>query len=236
VTSEERSVQAAKGAGGAEQDRMTAEAASLRERTKEASARIAALEERLREQERQLAARDAAAPDKPPVTPGERSEEDERRRLRAKVDELKGLVSEGNKERGMLRQELAQRSTAIAKQEPMNVGDATPARDPLERDLPDDAPSIRGVAVPSFAKGAGEALRELPSRVARDALRLVAALAAGDATVWREVKQLERVAPPLLSARVGIHHRVLFRATGGGLDVLEIVHRQGLDATIRRYA
>jgi hypothetical protein len=162
------------------------------------------------------------------------SDDEARRRLRSKIDELKGLISEGNKERTELRRALAQHTSTLAKEDVPPPKDAT-EDDHFERDLP-EGPSVRGVKIPTFAKAASEAIRELPARVARDTLAIIAGVASGGAAAWREVKQLERVSPPLLSARVGIHYRVLFRANDAELDVLEVVHRQGLDAVIRRYA
>jgi hypothetical protein len=218
-------------------ERAVAEAAELRARGKESSSRIAELERRLREQEAGLAARDASS-QQPAVAPAPRSpaEEDERRRLRGKIDELKGLISEGNRERTELRRALAERTSALAKEDEERPKDTDTTEDTrFERDLP-DGPGVRAVTVPTFAKAAAGAVRELPARVARDALALIAELAGGAASAWRGVKQLERVSPPLLSARVGIHYRVLFRTTDVELEVLEVVHRQGLDAVIRRYA
>jgi hypothetical protein len=42
------------------------------------------------------------------------------------------------------------------------------------------------------------------------------------------------MAKQVLMARVGIHHRLLFRADAGMLDVLELVTREQLLATLKR--
>jgi hypothetical protein len=94
---------------------------------------------------------------------------------------------------------------------------------------------VRGVMVPHFERGAEAALRDLPARVVRDALRVIADLCSGEGNVWREIKQLERISPPMYSARIGIHYRVLFRMEPGVLEVAEILAREGLLAGVRRH-
>jgi hypothetical protein len=39
---------------------------------------------------------------------------------------------------------------------------------------------------------------------------------------------------PVLMARVGIHHRVLFRVDGGELAVLDLITREQLLTTLKR--
>ena len=39
---------------------------------------------------------------------------------------------------------------------------------------------------------------------------------------------------PLLMARVGIHHRLLFRVEDGVLDVLDLITRETLMTTLKR--
>jgi hypothetical protein len=52
-------------------------------------------------------------------------------------------------------------------------------------------------------------------------------------TAWREVKRMLHV-PGYYSVRVGIHHRVLFHLDDRVLQVDDVIHRQDLDATVRR--
>ena len=40
--------------------------------------------------------------------------------------------------------------------------------------------------------------------------------------------------PGYLSVRVGIHYRVIFHVDGPALRVDDVIHRQDLDATVRR--
>jgi hypothetical protein len=89
--------------------------------------------------------------------------------------------------------------------------------------------------VPRFEAAAEASLRDLPARVVRDTLRVVADLCSGEGSVWREIKQLERISSVMYSARVGIHYRLLFRMQPGVLEVTEVVAREGLLAAVRRF-
>jgi hypothetical protein len=88
--------------------------------------------------------------------------------------------------------------------------------------------------VPAFAANAREALTRVPPHVARAALREAAALAGGDPRAWRASKLLEGI-EGLWSARIGIHHRLLFRARDGDLNLLDLIHRQELETVLKRY-
>jgi len=206
------------------------EARALRAAAREASTRIQDLETRLRERER---AREPGAPQ----APAPASWETERTELRDRLAELKSLIAAGNDERAELRRKLAEANERLEEKAvasgpvPVPVADAGP--DP-ER-APDEAPRVRGVMVPHFDRGAEAALRDLPARVVRDALRVIADLCSGEGNVWREIKQLERISPPMYSARIGIHYRVLFRMEPGVLEVAEILAREGLLAGVRRH-
>jgi hypothetical protein len=207
-------------------EQLTAEARALRAAAREASARIEDLETRLRARDR---APEAAA------APAPASWETERNELRDRLAEMKSLIASGNDERAELRRKLAEANERQEKKVVAGggvpVADATP--DP-ER-APDEAPRVRGVMVPHFARAAEAALRDLPARVVRDALRVIADLCSGEGNVWREIKQLERISPPMYSARIGIHYRVLFRMGPGVLEVEEILAREGLLAGVRRH-
>jgi hypothetical protein len=210
---------------------LATEARALRAAAREASARIEELEARLRERTRE--AREVGAPQ----VPAPSSWESERADLRDRLAELKSLIAEGNDERAELRRKLAEAAGRLEEKAvaggPTGVPVAEGAPDP-ER-TPDEAPRVRGVMVPHFDRAAEAALRDLPARVVRDALRVIADLCSGEGNVWREIKQLERISPPMYSARIGIHYRVLFRMEPGVLDVAEILAREGLLAGVRRH-
>ncbi len=215
----------------ADKEKARSQGSALRKKARAAAARVAELEAQLQAQQaaREVEATELAALERAATSP---ADDEERRRLRTKIEEMKGRIAEGNKERADLRKELAQRSEAL-------VTAAAPADEPEEEAEEDDgAPvdaRVRGVAIPRFARSAADAFREVPARVARDALLAVSELAAGDAAAWREVKQLEKVAAPVFSARIGIHYRLLFRVDAAGLEVLELFHRKNLESTVKRY-
>jgi ABC-type molybdenum transport system ATPase subunit/photorepair protein PhrA len=63
-------------------------------------------------------------------------------------------------------------------------------------------------------------------------MRTVGALAAGEPGAWRAVKQAKDMPRQVLMARIGIHHRLLFRLDDG-LDVLDLVTRGSLMTTLK---
>ena len=85
--------------------------------------------------------------------------------------------------------------------------------------------------LPALAQSMQPKLADL----ARRALKLVSSLAGADPAAWRGVKML-RTRPDLLSARVGIHHRLLMRLDpgAGSLEVVHFIHRRELEETLRR--
>ena len=181
----------------------------------------------------------AAAPSAPSAISAEI--EEERRRLRTKVAELKRIVDEGQEERRELRKRLME--VAAEQDEGDDDGEERDANarreaedDARERAMEEegalDAP--RNVLVPRFSDRAAKALRDLDA-VAELVLSLVAGLAAGKENAWSGTKQLKKVRG-VISARAGIYHRVLFRVQDGILEVLEVIPRKELEVTVTRLA
>lgn len=162
----------------------------------------------------------------------------ERKRLRAKISELKALIQEGQAERTRLRAELAAvtRTAQVTAQTPRDEDEADTRTDQAD-DLDAAAPTRMQTLVPIFAPAAQDSLRAAPAHVARIALRVAAGLAAADPGAWSSVKRV-RAAEGLFSARVGIHHRLLFRLepARGTFDVVAFIHRRELDAALRHIA
>ena len=225
----------------AERERLAAEAEALREKLRESKMRIAELERGLRTQEASLTQLKPPSQRIQPTVPITTSppapaDEQERRRLRAKVAELKQLLSERNEERTSLRQQLAKVNDAMATE--TEAAERGPTPEPGLQEQPEagtqvDAP--RQLLVPRFAAPAQDALRELPIAVSRKALLIIAALAGGDEAAWQKVKQMVIATTPLFSCRVGLHHRMLFRFDSSELDVLTIIHRKDLETSLKRY-
>jgi hypothetical protein len=72
-----------------------------------------------------------------------------------------------------------------------------------------------------------------PQAIAARALELTAKLAEGDPDAWRTAKKM-RVHRDLITGRVGIHHRIVFRIEGRSLQVLDVVHRKDLESALER--
>ena len=224
--------------------KMVAEATGQRAKLEEASRNVAALERRLQDTQAELA-RASAAPAAPPagsvgrprIEPAAPPAADIKR-LRAKVEELKGLVTEGQKERGALRGALAEATQRLEQAASSRDAQGTRADEAdTHPDEIDAAPPRRtGVLVPVLG-AASEGLRDAPPAVARLALELVAGLAVGDESSWRGCKRIRSVAD-LWSARAGIHHRFLFRIDSPAhqLVAVALIHRRELESVLKRLA
>jgi hypothetical protein len=159
---------------------------------------------------------------------------EERRRLKTKIDELQRIIGEGQEERRELRRQLADREEEI----PVSVAPMSKVSDiEVEPDVHEtgavDLP--RSILVPQYSDRAAKAVTELAADAADGVLTVVAALAAGKPNAWGGVKQLTKVRG-VLSARAGIHHRVLFAVRERTLDVLEVLHRRDLEQVVARLA
>jgi hypothetical protein len=208
-------------------EQLAVEVGKLRQSAQESATRIHDLEARLKAAERE--------PESPP-SPPPGSWEAERGELRERITELKALVAEGNAERVQLRRRLAEAEERAAGEAsaPASSVQEVIAEDDSTEGVPQEALRVRGTMIPHFERAAEASLIDMPSRVVRDALRVVSDLCSGEGNVWREIKQLERISPPMYSARVGIHYRLLFRMEPGVLQVYEVVAREGLLAAVRR--
>jgi hypothetical protein len=212
-------------------EELAAEAERLRGQAKLASSRVAELEARLREQERAL--KDAAPRSTASTTHPAPSDEEERKRLRTKVEELKARIAEGNEERASLRKELTRRNDELVSAAAQER--ARPTKEEIFVEEPGDAAAApRELLIPRFTRAAESTLRAMPSRTARDAFDTIGALATGDANAWAEVKRLARLAAPVYEGRIGIHYRVLFAIESKGLEVLDVVHRKDLRGAVDR--
>jgi hypothetical protein len=59
-------------------------------------------------------------------------------------------------------------------------------------------------------------------------------LGAGDRAAWRDVKRMQGM-ESVWTARLGIHHRLIFTVTEDGLAVLDVVTRENLLTSLERY-
>ena len=212
-----------------EQKPAQADDAKLKDSLSESSARIDHLE-------RTLAAvrADLEAARTRPVAELMRVPEDRDRAtaLDSKVRELEALIREGNAERRELRKQL-QHTPPDERREGPRARRVTLAEP--DDDVGDDIEvGARGIAIPRFDRRATDALASVPAAVGAEAMRTLGTLCAGDLGAWRGVKQAKDMTRPLLMARVGIHHRLLFRIDDGVLDVVDLITREQLLTTLKR--
>ena len=159
--------------------------------------------------------------------------------LDGRVRELEALIRAGNAERRELRKQLDAAAAAPKVDEPSSRREGPRARrvtvEETDDDVGDDIElGTRPVTIPNFGRRAVDALADVPAAVAAETMRTIGTLAAGDGFTWRGVKQAKDMARPVLMARVGIHHRVLFRVEDGTLDVLDVITREQLLTTLKR--
>lgn len=210
-------------------ERLAGELDDTRFRLRETAARASELERELRaareelERAKAAATRDHAAAD---------ADADEVRRLRQKIEELKGHVTASQQERRALREQVAEMSRAVDGANARTAGaerEDEGAEPGVAADLPDSSRPL----VPVFTPAARRSLDALPARAAADAIRVAARIAAGDRLPGFHVKKLERI-DDVWSARAGIHYRLLFRMGDGVLELLDVVPREDLLTAIRR--
>lgn len=116
-------------------------------------------------------------------------------------------------------QELAKQSAATR---------SPSAQEESQEEEPGEEVSPRGLRIPVWSPKARASLESLPTKIASAAIATAGALGAGRPEAWRHAKRLEGM-HGLCSARVGIHHRLLFRMDQDDrLDIDEIVTREAL--------
>jgi sigma54-dependent transcription regulator len=79
-------------------------------------------------------------------------------------------------------------------------------------------------------------LADLPARIAREAVRNIGALAAGDPAAWRGAKRM-RSAPAIRTARLSLAWRMLFTVDQKEmrLRALAVIHRSDLEQALAQY-
>jgi hypothetical protein len=151
--------------------------------------------------------------------------------LDGRIEELEGLIREGQAERRDLRKQLEVAAEKKPEEPRRRVVDEAPD----DGDGVDDLPvAARGITLPRFDRKFTDSIADVPGPVASEAMRTIGTLSAGDGFAWRSVKQAKDMVRPLLMARVGIHHRLLFRCDDGILDVMDLITRETLLTTLKR--
>lgn len=217
----------------AERRALVGDSEELRAKLRDATDRLGALQAQVSHHERALRRAEQAAETARHSATTPLAPEPDRGVLRAKVEELKSLLKERNAERAELRRELAQasesrgpvatHSSASFQGADEDAGESIPGRE-----------SARPVLLPCFTTSAAGALRAVPRNVAAEAMRTCGNLAAGDTAVWRGIKQAKDMPRQVLMARIGLHHRMLFRVDGDAMEVFDLVTRESLDTALKR--
>jgi len=149
------------------------------------------------------------------------------KRLRRKIRELEGRIREGHHERAELRRRAQE---AAAEAEAPDEPEAPKAAEPA--DEAGEEIGAHGLRIPHWTDKARSSLDKLPKNVVSAAIATAGALGAGRPEAWRHAKRLEGL-HGLCSARVGIHHRLLFWMDDDDvLEVDEVVTREGLDRAL----
>jgi hypothetical protein len=212
-----------------ERDALRASLARTNETLSARGAEVISLAMRLEEAEDEVAKKSLERPSEiasPPRTP-----DAERKKLSARIDELKALVQEGNRERAELRRQITDLSEELASR---SEQPSTTTETSDELDAEGEPSSPRVPIVPVFSRAARESLSSFPIRIRKQAIELSATLASGEPSAWRNVKQMEGVAK-VWSARLGIHVRLLFRVHDDHLEVLDVVTREDLLKVLERW-
>ncbi len=161
-----------------------------------------------------------------------RTAEEHRQRLARKVDEMKSLLAEGNAERASLRERVADLEAARAAASRPDTDSSEMALGSIDDAGIDEA--TMPVRIPIFSERSIEALGEMQAKVGRHAVAMAGRLGAGDRAAWRDVKRMQGM-EGVWTARIGIHHRMIFTVDEEQLHVRDVVTREALLTTLERY-
>ncbi len=210
-----------------ESDGRTGDESDLRQRLQATSDEVQLLKSKLQEAEEQVSLAQSPSPVIAPEAAKEPlpEQEAELKRLRGRLAEVKQLLKERNQERTELRQQLLRRPTVDEPQPGMQEEEEEPGEPTSER---------YPVLVPDLGREAIRELEALPTARAAQSMRLIGQLCAGDEAAWAGVKSLKM--GDCYSARIGLHHRLLFRVNREGrrLVVDHMIPRSSLERHLRR--
>jgi hypothetical protein len=217
------------------------ESRSLRDDLREAREEIGRLEAEAAKERRRSEPKGSAPPaERPASEPAPPLSapplDEEKKRLRARIDELEAMLRSKNEEGAGLRHRLRRLERGGAPTAPPRPAPAPVDPEPEEGIDGELSGETRRTIVPlAFERAFDGQLEGVPAPVARKALETSAALAAGDPAAWRGVKYLEG-REGTLSARIGIHYRLLFELDDAPrrLRVTELVSRSDFETAIRR--
>ena len=215
-----------------------------RQRLESKRAEVIALKKQLAKLHAELEQREAEAAKEPESTalaaqPAARAVKPMVSQLRRKLASVKTELKQRHLERNQLRHELQgahEDLRTLRDRKAESAGTNEQKQDEEEESvlLPEEKfLGAQPLRIPSYPKRFPESLEAVPEPVAREAIRLIGRLAAGDAAAFRGSKRL-KVRHEVLRQRVGPRHRILFRLDGETLEVLALIHRRDLERYIKR--
>lgn len=156
--------------------------------------------------------------------------------LKERVARMKGELNQRHAERNQLKRQLEreQKRADLLEAERRSSMDTAPE---AEAEDEPGAPELEASGplpfrFPVLTKRFRASLQHMPDVTKRRTVILVGRIAAGDQAAIRGTIRLE-VDRTIWRRRVGRDYRMLFRLTDDELEVLDIVHRQGLERTVR---
>ncbi len=158
--------------------------------------------------------------------------------LRQKVESLKADLKERHNERNELRRELEKTQTDLEvlreKSETRSDTEKEQSAEAEEANLlmPEEALGQQPVRLIEFPKKFEERLAALPRHVARNTMKTVGELAAGDAASFVGVVRLKSL-PSVMRQRIGSDFRLLFRLLPDRVQVVDLINRKELDRRIK---
>ena len=172
-----------------------------------------------------------AQPQAEPETTPAPADDEELKRYREKIKNLKALISQKNEELRSLRS----KETKEGKSGKKEVERDNPYDDSAE----EDTRCPKGFLLPTLTKTAIDSIRhEVPIKQAKQALNLLGGLCAGDDATWAKAKRLNHQVTGLYSIRLGIHHRMYFEydTHEGTLTVIHVLPRSAQDTVLKKWA
>ncbi len=172
-----------------------------------------------------------AQPKAEPETTSAPTDDEDLKRYREKIKNLKALISQKNEELRSLKAKGSRYVTAGKKD--------TELENPYDDSAEEDTRCPKGFLLPNLTKNAVDSIRhEVPVKQAKQALSLLGGLCAGDDATWVKAKRLNRQVTGLYSIRLGIHHRMYFEydTHAGTLTVLHVLPRSAQDTVLKKWA
>ena len=166
--------------------------------------------------------------------PADRSnyrEEEKIRELKAKIDRLSAVVSEGARERQALRQNTEK---LTRENEAIRAAQEIPEKSKDEEDERDlEFEGNQPVRLIDFPEDFAETLAQFPTHVGRAVMKRIGLIAAGDNAGFDKVKQIKAY-PGVLRARVSDKFRLFFTLTPDRVRIIDLIWRDDLDRWIKQ--